>query len=230
MDEFNNPLGAEEDNDRKKFVVWLGMGVYVMVLFLTVAHNLNLIGSAVNQDLRWIAYVGVAALELNAIALPLALHYWAVSGLHRGATMAFYVIDLLILFANSTVDANLVANGTLPPWGEWYLNNFAQASPLMALFMWAALFMLDPTSQSKDRVKRMIAHAQLSAIQSAQTYLTSQDFQDRVEQYGDTIAQSVVETAFKTEKRKQLPKPTTRNDVVSETKVVARSNGNNRNF
>ena len=227
INEFRNPLGAEEDNDRKKLVVWLGMGVYVMVLFLTVAHNLNLIGSAVNPDLRWIAYVGVAALELNAIALPLALHYWAVSGIHRGATMAFYVVDLLILFANSVVDSGLVTNGSLPPWGAWYLDNFAQASPLMALFMWAMLFMLDPASQSKEKVKRMIAHAQLSALESAQPYLASDNFKSQVEQYGDTIAQAVVKEAFAT--KGQLPKPRKTDDKVLETTVVARRNGD-KNF
>lgn len=224
---FNNPLGAEEDSDRKKLVVWLGMAVYVMVLFLTVAHNLNLIGSAVNENLRWIAYVGVAALELNAIALPLALHYWAVSGLHHGATMAFYVVDLIILFANSTVDSGLVANGNLPPWGTWYLDNFAQSSPLIALFMWAILFMLDPTSQSKEKVKRMVSHAQLSAIQSAQQYLTSQDFQNKVEQYGDVIAQSVVDEAFQTKKTMRNVLPPAQNDKVLET---VRKNGNGKSF
>ena len=141
--------------------------------------------------------------------------------------MAFYVVDLLILFANSVVDSGLVTNGSLPPWGAWYLDNFAQASPLMALFMWAMLFMLDPASQSKEKVKRMIAHAQLSALESAQSYLASDNFKSQVEQYGDTIAQAVVKEAFAT--KGQLPKPRKTDDKVLETTVVARRNGD-KNF
>ena len=230
-----------DTNDGKKWVVSFGAIIYVLVLTLTAAHNWNLIASAVSPDIRWIAILGVIALELNAIAMPLVLHYWALDGSHRNAALVFYAIDLAILFANSYVDARNVTNGiqTMPVWAKLYFNDFAQVSPLVVAFMWAVLYSLDPSKRAQEKVKQVKQRIQMIALSRAEGVLLSGKYDRTIEERATQIGDFILDKAFQsgTFRRKTAAKPDNEDDNVKITVKQSPSlpSGNNhketnRNF
>ena len=192
----DNPLEQDANKTTRGVVVGLGVVAYLIVLLFTAAHSWNLILSAVSDSAVWVAAIGVIALELNAIALPLAIHYWTRTPGHRWAAIVFYAIDIFLLYANSLLDARLISNGTIPPWGNFYLVNFAQVSPLFTLAVWAILFSLDPASRAKEQIQRLVTHAQIEALKKTADYLSSDAFGRQVQKHGDQIGKYVVGKAF----------------------------------
>lgn len=191
-----NPLEDENLETGKKIAVYLGILIYAVVLFYTGAHSWNLLVNAVTPETRWIAAIGFAAVELNAIALPLALKFWAHGGMHRGLTMAFYALDLIILYANSVINADMVRGGSLPAWGSSYLVNIAPATPLFALIVWSVLWTIDPEASGRDKIRRLKSHAQQMALNRATEYFGSDDFLKAIAPQGRRIANQILNSAF----------------------------------
>jgi len=195
---FHDPLAEANDKTFRSIAVALGILAYFTVVVLTGAHSYNLIVSAVAENVRWIAVFGFIGLEINAIALPLAIHYWTRSPAHRMAAISFYVFDILLLYLNSTVDASIVTGAVLPVWGNWYLLNVAQVSPIFTMVIWAVLFVLDPTQVAKEKVNMMIAQAQTNALSSTMDYLNSDEYLEVIKSRGEEIGDFVISQAFET--------------------------------
>ena len=229
FEDIENPLDKGDQEGWKKIVQAGGILVYLLVLFLTLAHNYNLIVNGVAQDVKWIATVGVVALELNAIILPLAIHHWTSSSWHKSAAITFYIIDLAILFANSIIDAKMVRGGTLSPVALWYLDNFAAASPLYSLVVWSTLWILDPVSRAKEKMNKMVAHSQMSAINQVDAYIKSAEFMNVVAKQGDKIGKYVLSQAFKGQ---MFDTPDKENEPIPELEEIyssrPKSNGNGK--
>lgn len=179
FDKFD-PLQDENNSALRSVAIGLGLVVYVSVLFFTGAHNINLMTAGVAQAWRWAAYLGVLALEISALAFPLALHYWAFSPMHRGALLLFYALDFVLLFANTIIDYSLVSGNVMPEWGEAYLTYFAPGSPLFALFAWAILLSLDPRSQEHMKMQQIQAGIRLRLMSEISRAMSSDEVRSAI--------------------------------------------------
>jgi hypothetical protein len=94
--------------------------------------------------------LGLFTLELSAVGLPLAIHFWTAPGVHRIAALAFYFVDLALLAGNAVLDFRLNAGEALTQPMRLYLDFIAPATPLVVGLMWSVLFILDPANRIRD--------------------------------------------------------------------------------
>lgn len=140
-----------------------GIIVYLAMIGYTLAHNFTLMTVGIPQDMFMWAVLGVAALEITAIALPIALHYWTHEPLQRIAALMFYVFDLGIVFINVVLDFAITAGESVPGWGQSWLFYVVPCVPIFAGVGWSILFMLDPSQKKLHRrelVREAISEAQ----------------------------------------------------------------------
>ena len=86
---------------------------------------------------------------MTAIALPLALHFWTFEPLHRYGAYLFYLVDAVILFANTIVDFGVNTHQQLAWWQQFYMTTIMPATPVIAGAGWSVLFLLDPSARSQ---------------------------------------------------------------------------------
>jgi len=143
----------------KSLAIVAGVLVYAAMLAYTGVHNYTLLTAGVQDDLLLWAIVGVVALEISAAALPIALHYWTHAPLQRFAALAFYAVDLALLWLNVVLDFARVAGGmaTMPAWASLYLDFIAPATPLVAGMGWSLLWLLDPAQQERATLEALAA-------------------------------------------------------------------------
>lgn len=86
------------------------------------------------------------------LAFPVALHNWAISGLHRTITTGLYYGEMLIIALNTIVSfAALLfkfAGTVLPDWIAWY-EPFSIVSIVYTLAAWGTIFLTDPMAKAK---------------------------------------------------------------------------------
>jgi hypothetical protein len=138
-------------------VVLLLIAAYLGGLAYAEVHGLNMLRSGVATDLLMWAYIGMVSLGLLAIALPLALHYWAFDPTHRLATWMCYALDLALLGVNSFTDFNVNEGQQLVQWAQFYKDYIVPATPVIAMLMATILLLLDP------RVKALVMRQALRA-------------------------------------------------------------------
>lgn len=129
-----------------------GVIAYLAALVVGVVRNIELFsGTFRTTGYEWIGICGVAALGINAIVLPLFLHYRA-SGTQFLATVVFYAADLGILFLNSIIDSHQVNTQSLTGFAAFYYDNVLFATPVLVMLGWAVLWILDPASQKQRAI------------------------------------------------------------------------------
>lgn len=143
----------------KSLAVFAGVLVYAAMLAYTGVHNYTLLTAGVPEDLLLWAIVGVVALEISAAALPVALHYWTHAPLQRFIALAFYLVDLGLLWLNVVMDFARVAGDAagLPGWAGLYLAYVAPATPLVAGLGWSLLWLTDPAQQERATLEALAA-------------------------------------------------------------------------
>ena len=164
-----NPVTNEnraEEHFRQRmgyFVIALGMLAYGIGLLIAAIRQWDLFnGSFRVTGLEWMGQLGAAALVINAVVLPLFLHYRA-SGNQFVATVVFYALDLFVILVNANIDARAnLQLGTLQGFFEWYYVNILFATPVLVMAGWAVLFILDPAS--KLQRAKIEGHGHLVAI------------------------------------------------------------------
>jgi hypothetical protein len=132
----------------RNFVILAGMLVYLAGVVYAEVHGFSILSKGVNPDFLMWAYLGMVALGISAIALPLALHTWTFEAMHRMAAFGFYVLDIALLGINSFVDFGVNTAETLPQWAHIYANYIMPATPVIAAVGWCVLFLLDPSSRA----------------------------------------------------------------------------------
>lgn len=144
---------AMKDNQHKALrgvALVLGVLVYLAGLIYAGVRSYDLFARTVPPDLLPLAVLGILALELSALGLPLAVHYWTAPGVQRMAALGFYLLDLLLIVANSILDA-AQRSGTVLPDFMWAYGTFAvPALPVLCMAGWALLYALDPASKERD--------------------------------------------------------------------------------
>jgi hypothetical protein len=179
-----------------------GLLVYGGMLIYSGVHNISLMSVGVAPDMMIWAMVGVVALELSAAALPLALHFWTYDPLHKGAAMAFYLVDLVVIFLNVILDFNHTAGADLTmTWARAWMQFGVPATPIIAGVGWAILFQLDPSARQRaalelhkaatreTRMRRMTGALKSANIDAAVTAASQRDAENMAAKLlGVTIA------------------------------------------
>ncbi len=171
-----NPINFEEQNEtarKGKLAAYImgGLvyaGVIVVAVLLTVQFIVGILPPAA-YGLRALMTVGVVLVGLNAVALPLALHYWAVEGFHRGLAIVFYVGDMLILGVNM-VTAFSTLSGHAPEWVTQY-EPYSVGMLVFALASWGILKIADPGERAALKLAKAQANFRVKAIEKAAEYL-----------------------------------------------------------
>lgn len=132
----------------RTLVILAGVAVYVAGVVYAEVHGFSILSKGVASDFLMWAYVGMVALGITAIALPLALHVWTFGAMHRIAAFIFYALDIGLLGFNSFVDFGVNTGETLPQWAQMYKDYLMPATPVVAALGWSILFLLDPATKA----------------------------------------------------------------------------------
>jgi len=149
--------------------------VYIAAVALATTHNVNLYAASADSEwARLFATAGALFVGANAIAMPLALHSWAVSGAHRYAAIALYAVDILVLALNAVVDNAVMTGAVLPQILQDYLI-YAPATFILPLATWAVLWTLDPgeraavmEKQAEQEFNLQVANVKAQWLQTPQ--------------------------------------------------------------
>jgi len=164
---------AMKDNQHRAMrglAVGLSLLVYLAGLAYAGVRSYTLFAATIDASLLPLAVLGIVALEVSAVALPLAIHFWTQPGAQRFAAMGFYLVDLALIAANAILDAAHHSATVLPDFLTAYGVYIVPALPLFCMAGWSLVWMLDPASRERDMresVKAATQEALLSAIQKA---------------------------------------------------------------
>ena len=142
-----------KENSRRALrglAVGLGIVAYFGGLVYAGVRSYDLFSRTLPAELLPLAVLGILALELPAVGLPLAIHYWTAPGAQRMAAQAFYVADLLLIAANAILDSAHNAGDIVPGFMAAYGVYAVPALPIFVMVTWAALWALDPASREAD--------------------------------------------------------------------------------
>ena len=193
MERVGDFLQEAKSRALRGLVMLLGVLVYAGMLLWTGVHNYNLLTQGVPDGMLLWAVIGVIALELNAVALPLALHNWTFAATHRLAAALFYVLDLALLFLNVALDYGLVAGtGVAYNWLALYRQFMVPATPIYAGIVWGVLWMLDPEARRKTTVEELRASTQEVLARRLAEAAKSADVEQMVQDAARRLVQDVV--------------------------------------
>lgn len=186
--------------------VALSLIVYFAGLVYAGVRSYTLFAATIDPDLLALAIVGIVALEVSAVALPLAIHFWTQPGAQRFAAMGFYLLDLALIAANAILDAAHHSGAEMSAAMTAYGVYGVPALPLLCMAGWSLIWLLDPASRERDMresVKAATHEALLSQIQRA---VEAADITASVENAANEAARALVgETLGSAPRRGQLP-------------------------
>lgn len=149
----------------KRLVMLAGVLVYIAGVVYAEVHGWTLLSNGVSPDMQIWAGLGMVALGITALALPLALHAWTFDATHRMAAIAFYVVDIALLGLNSFVDFSVNEGQVLAGWAQMYFQYILPATPVIAAVGWGLLFLLDPAQKMLQIQQELKAAMQASLAQ-----------------------------------------------------------------
>jgi hypothetical protein len=179
----------------KALAIFVGIAVYAGMLLYAGVHNYSLFTRGLREDLVIFALLGLFTLELSAVGLPLAIHFWTAPGVHRIAALAFYLADLTLLGGNAVLDFHLNAGLPLTPWMRLYLDFVAPATPLLVGLMWSILFILDPANRIRDMEMELAAAARMALANRIAEAAKAADVNQIVEGAAQAMARDLVARA-----------------------------------
>jgi len=215
---------ALKDNQHRAFrmlAITLSLMVYLAGLLYAGVRSYTLFAATIDPSLLPLAIVGIVALEVSAIALPLAIHFWTQPGMQRLAAMGFYLLDLALIAGNAVLDAAHHSGAVLPGFLTAYGVYLVPALPLLCMAGWSLIWLLDPASRERDMretVKAATHEALLSQIQKATEAV---DITRAVEEAASEAARSLVGETLGSAPRRTLPPPAGIAERVSPLATVA---------
>ncbi len=202
-------MGEAKRRAFKALAVFVGIAVYAGMLLYAGVHNFSLFTRGLREDLVIFALLGLFTLELSAVGLPLAIHFWAAPGVHRIAALVFYLADLALLGGNAVLDFHLNAGLPLASWMRLYLDFVAPATPLVCGLMWSILFILDPANRLRDLEMELAAAARSALATRIAEAAKAADVNAIVEESARAMARDLVARAV----GRPLPPPIARHSV-----------------
>lgn len=150
-------MGESKTRAIKALVLFASMLVYLAMLLYSGVYNWSLMSKGVPPDLLIWAGLGVVALEISAVFLPLALHFWTHAPLQRFAALGFYAVDLALIMFNVILDYGEISGGFIPGWLGIYLAYGVPSTPIIAGLGWSVLWLLDPSQKERATVETLRA-------------------------------------------------------------------------
>ena len=178
----------------KTLAIVAGMFVYLGMIAYSAVHNWRLLTAGIDPDMVMWAALGVIALEITAVFLPIAIHFWTHAPLQRIAAFAFYVLDLGLIFFNvilsySIGTGNLAA---MPAWLEMYLRFVVPATPLIVGALWSLLFLLDPSAKERGTIEALKASTRAALANRIANRAKAADISEAVDQAADIYAREII--------------------------------------
>ena len=140
----NDIFSQKRNGAIKSIAIFFGAIVYLLMVVYSAVHNISLMLRGVNKDAQVWAILGIVALEITAVFLPLAVHYWCHEPLHKFVAFGFYFVDFGLISMNVIADWNANAGDRMPDWVQQYVTWVAPVSPVICGIGWAILWMIDP--------------------------------------------------------------------------------------
>lgn len=186
---------ALKENSRRALrglAVTLSLIVYLAGLLYAGVRSYSLFAATIRADLLPLAVLGIVALELSALALPLAVHYWTAPGAQRMAALGFYLLDLGLIVANAILDAAHHSGTLLPEFLQAYATYALPALPVLCMVGWAALWALDPSSREHDMIAAVRAATHEALMGQIQKAAEGVDITRAVEEAAEESARALV--------------------------------------
>src|SRR3990167_1000300 len=176
---------AMKENSRKTLrglSLVLSLIVYLAGLLYAGVRSYSLFAATIAPDLLPLAVLGIIALELSAVGLPLAIHYWTSPGPQRMAALGFYLLDLGLIVGNSILDAAHHSGTLLPGFLQAYGVYAVPALPVVSMIGWALLWTLGPASREHDMAATVRAATHEALMAQIQRAAESVDITRAVEE------------------------------------------------
>lgn len=186
---------AMKENSRRALrglAVTLSLIIYLAGLVYAGVRSYSLFAATVDPGLLPLAVLGIVALELTAVGLPLAIHFWTAPGAQRLAALGFYLIDLALIVGNSILDAAHHSGTLLPGFLAAYGVYAVPALPVVCMVGWALLWALDPASREHDMIASVRTATQEALMAQIQKAAESVDISQAVENAAGEAARALV--------------------------------------
>jgi hypothetical protein len=147
----------------KQLITLAGMIVYVTAIVYAEVHGYTLLKAGIDPGMLIWATIGIFALGITALALPLGLHFAYFDPTQRLTAFIFYGLDLALLMLNAVVDyLRFNAGGEMPGWGSMYLEYLVPLNPVIAGLGWSIILLLDPAQRRRQAIEALKAAADQS--------------------------------------------------------------------
>lgn len=129
------------------FLLYLGGIAYVTI------HNINLFtntGVLPPELLVW-GYVTALILAVNAIVLPVLIHFYFAPGGQKEFATLVYICDILVAIGNTVVDSIFNRGNKLVGIEAFYFQYIVVITPILfGVVAWAIIFRLDPSQKERE--------------------------------------------------------------------------------
>jgi len=170
----------------------LGILVYFAGMLYGAVRSYSLLANTVDPSLILWATIGIIALELTAVGLPLGIHFWFAPGPQRMAGLGFYAVDLVLIIANSIIDYGRHTGTLLPAFLTAYTTFVLPALPIIMMVAWAVLWMLDPSVRQRLMQMTVQAATHESVLSHMQDATEAIDIADMVRETAEETARAIV--------------------------------------
>lgn len=242
----NTISSSMRENGRKALrglAVALSFVVYLAALIYAGVRSYDLFSRTLPPDMVPLALLGIIALEVTALGLPLAIHFWTEPGTQRMAAYIFYAVDLGLIIGNSVLDAAQNSGTILPEFMAGYGTFAVPGLPVLCMLGWALIWLFDPSTREHDMIAATQAAVRTSLLERIKEQVDETDIGAEVKAaakamtrdiVGGTLGQAQSRTSTR-RKAQTEPKPETKEQpdteaptevAVAAPKVQISRNGN----
>lgn len=183
----------------------LSLIVYCAGLLYAGVRSYSLFAATIAPGLLPLAVLGIVALELSALALPLALHYWTAPGVQRYIASGFYLLDLGLVVGNSILDAAHQSGTVVPEFLLAYGVYAVPALPVLCMAGWALIWATDSASREADMQAAVRAATQDALMGQIMRATESVDITAQVEAAAGEAARALVSETLGRAPRQTAP-------------------------
>ena len=202
-----NEMKHNQHHALKGVAITLSLIVYLAGLVYAAVRSYSLFAATIDPALLPLAVIGIVALELTAIGLPLAIHFWTQPGAQRMAAYAFYLVDLALIACNAILDAGRHNQTILPGFLTNYGIYVLPALPLLCMAGWSLMWLLDPSSRERDMRESVKAATHAALLSQIQQATEQADVTEAVEEAANEAPRALVGETLGNAPRRAVSEP-----------------------
>ena len=176
----------------KTLITLAGVLVYVAGVIYAEIHGYSLLSRGVDPDMLIWATMGIIAVGITALALPMGLHYSFHDTMQRIAAFAFYALDLGIMILNAVLDFQTRTGAVPPGWLLGYLEFVVPATPILAALGGSGLALLDPGQKEMAMLENLKASTRQALALRVAEAAKNANINDQVDQAARLVAYEVI--------------------------------------